>query len=291
MKFFCLVLMSMTVSASVFAADPSPALAEQCYSSLKALPGKTDEAALKQACSTVSQLPNCTSVNGTPIFHMDHATLTKDTRRILVFSLIHGDEGPAGSVARSWMERLTKIDPRNSWRIVPILNPDGVAKKTRTNAHGVDLNRNFPTIGWELDAIPYWTKSAKKDPRRYPGTAGSSEVETRCAMQHIESFKPSFIISIHTPYAVLDFDGPKIKLPRFQELPWISLGNYPGSLGRYMWSDKKQPVLTVELKGEGVAEKLDAFDQLQDMTGDLAIQSEKKIKESSQAPKKKKGSK
>lgn len=188
---------------------------------------------------------------------------------------------PAGSVARSWMERLTKIEPRNSWRIVPILNPDGLAKNTRTNARGIDLNRNFPTKDWEIDALKYWETKAKKDKRRFPGQSPNSEPETKCAIAQIEDYKPSFIISIHTPYAVLDFDGPEIKLPRFKELPWISLGNYPGSLGRFMWVDQKQPVLTVELKGKGSAEKLDVFDKLQDLSGDMAIQSEQKIKESS----------
>lgn len=293
MKRFCILALANLIIFSNFALaaeTKSTNLAKVCFDSLKALPGRSDDAALKDACSNVSQLPNCQSVSGTPIFHLDHTSLHKDARKILAFALIHGDEGPAGSVARSWMERLTKIEPRNSWRIVPILNPDGVKKNTRVNANGVDLNRNFPTKEWTADAIKYWKEKAKADKRRFPGQSPASEIETRCAIQHIEDYKPSFIISIHTPYAVLDFDGPKIKLPRFHELPWISLGNYPGSLGRYMWIDQKQPVLTVELKGKSSAEKLDAFDQLQDLSGEMAIESEKKIHEAIDAkPKKKAG--
>ena len=28
--------------------------------------------------------------------------------------------------------------------LVPVYNPDGLARHTRRNAHGVDLNRNYP---------------------------------------------------------------------------------------------------------------------------------------------------
>ncbi|MGZ4356482.1 MAG: M14 family zinc carboxypeptidase, partial [Gaiellaceae bacterium] len=61
--------------------------------------------------------------------------------RVLVVGCVHGDE-PAGiAVARA----LERVSPRllDLW-IVPDLNPDGVAAGTRGNAHGVDLNRNFP---------------------------------------------------------------------------------------------------------------------------------------------------
>ena len=94
-------------------------------------------------------------------------------------------------------------------------------------------------------------------------------------MNHIEDFQPDFIISIHTALGVLDFDVPKLNYPRFEPLPWISLGHYPGSLGRYMWKDHSVPVLTIELKGAGGLKRLEQLDDLQDISGTVAIQASK----------------
>jgi murein peptide amidase A len=259
---------------------PAPDLVELCVTSLKALPGRSKPKELADACAQALVLEPCFSEKGVQIFHYDKAARAseKDPKRILVFSLIHGDEFPSGSVARSWMERLTTIEPRNHWRVVPVLNPDGVKNRTRVNANGVDLNRNFPTEDWDEKALHYWETKTKKDKRRYPGPTGNSEQETRCAIAHIDDFNPDLILSIHTPYGVLDFDGPKIPPPNFPNLPWRSLGNYPGSLGRYMWVDRAKPTLTIELHGNDVGEKLEKFDRLQDITGDIAIKSEKILK-------------
>jgi protein MpaA len=60
---------------------------------------------------------------------------------VLVVGAIHGDEAAGIAVARA-LERSSPHD-LDLW-IVPDLNPDGVAAGTRGNAHGVDLNRNFP---------------------------------------------------------------------------------------------------------------------------------------------------
>jgi hypothetical protein len=51
------------------------------------------------------------------------------------------------------------------------MNPDGMLKSqpTRTNANGVDLNRNFPTPHWDKEAPRYWQQRTSNDPRRYPG--------------------------------------------------------------------------------------------------------------------------
>jgi murein peptide amidase A len=61
--------------------------------------------------------------------------------RVLVVGCIHGNE-PGGIPITRALERLSPHD-LDLW-IVPDLNPDGVAVGTRANAHGVDLNRNFP---------------------------------------------------------------------------------------------------------------------------------------------------
>jgi protein MpaA len=63
---------------------------------------------------------------------------------VLVVGSIHGNEQGGILVARA-LERLHPAD-LDLW-IVPDLNPDGAAAGTRHNAHGVDLNRNFP-VGW-----------------------------------------------------------------------------------------------------------------------------------------------
>ncbi|WP_374033052.1 M14 family zinc carboxypeptidase [Bdellovibrio bacteriovorus] len=183
--------------------------------------------------------------------------------------MIHGDETPAGTVGRYWMERLEGIDPRNSWRVIPVLNPDGVKYKTRYNANKIDINRNFPTKDWDAGALTAWRRSTGSNPRRFPGKEGGSEPETKCAMKHLGDFQPDFIVSVHTPLKVLDYDGPKVKSPpKFDYLPWKSLGNYPGSLGRYMWVERSTPVLTMELK-DNLPPNLAPFDQLQDIIGTL----------------------
>lgn len=61
--------------------------------------------------------------------------------RVLVVGCIHGNETAGIAIAHA-LERLSPRD-LDLW-IVPDLNPDGVAADTRQNAHGVDLNRNFP---------------------------------------------------------------------------------------------------------------------------------------------------
>lgn len=276
-----LLLFAVTVQAETAVVT----LQEECVNQLKQFPGAWDDKLLKQACAHVEQNSVCTSAEGRPIYHYDKISNVPGAKKVIVFSLIHGDETPAGTVGRYWMERLEGIDPRNSWRVIPVLNPDGVKYKTRTNANKIDVNRNFPTKDWDAGALTAWKRSTNSNPRRFPGHESGSEPETKCAMKHLEEFQPDFVVSVHTPLKVLDFDGPKISPPpKFDYLPWRSLGNYPGSLGRYMWVERQTPVLTMELK-ENLPPNLSPFEKLQDIIGTLVkIETGKKRSETAATP-------
>ena len=248
-----------------------------CIERMAMMPGKFDKTAIDKMCGKVDVFEGCESVKGQPLFHYYSPAYRKSAKKILVLSLIHGDEKESGSVARHWMDRLSQIKSRSAWRILPILNPDGWDLNQRMNARGIDLNRNFPSRDWNKLAIEYWNRKTKSDPRRFPGSGPASEPETRCALSHIQDFQPDFVISIHTPYGVLDFDGPKVNFPKFGHFPWVSLGTFPGSLGRYLWKDRNVPVLTVELKDDKLLEHLDQLDSLQDIAGTVALRATKKL--------------
>ncbi|MBX9818089.1 MAG: DUF2817 domain-containing protein, partial [Burkholderiaceae bacterium] len=94
--------------------------------------------------------------------------------RVLVVGGIHGDEMSSSSLVFHWIG-LAHNPPADMslsihWRFIPSLNPDGLFAKPsrRTNANGVDLNRNFPTPNWARDARAYWEARTKRDPRRWP---------------------------------------------------------------------------------------------------------------------------
>ncbi|MBV8062807.1 MAG: succinylglutamate desuccinylase/aspartoacylase family protein [Nevskia sp.] len=174
----------------------------------------------------------------------------KAPRKVLVLGGIHGDEYSAVVVAFQWIERLNGDRfQRFQWRFLPCVNPDGLLAQpsTRTNAHGVDLNRNFPTPDWSHDAMAYWKSKAGKDPRRFPGKQAASEPETHWIVEQIASYKPDAIVSIHAPLNLLDFDGPYTPPARLGYLHLAPIGTYPGSLGGYAGLFLRLPVMTPEL--------------------------------------------
>ena len=188
------------------------------------------------------------TVKGQPIYWQD---LPKpDAKiRVLVVGGIHGDELSTASLALHWLELAKEIPADAHWRFIPLLNPDGLLSSParRTNANGVDLNRNFPTPNWEREAKIYWEQKVKRDPRRWPGPKPLSEPESKYLHDEMERFKPNLIVSIHAPYGVLDFDGPTTPPAKLGRLYLDQVGIFPGSLGNYGGVHKGMPVVTIEL--------------------------------------------
>ena len=221
-----------------------------------------------------------TSVRGQPILYRDYTARTPQgpkPYRVLLLGGIHGDELSAVSIVFDWMRRLdTEKFQQFEWRVMPCLNPDGllVNPATRTNANGVDLNRNFPTLDWKSDALQYWKTKARKDPRRYPGPKALSEPESRGLMEMLKEFQPDVIVSVHAPYGVLDFDGPQKPPQKFGYLSLQLLGTYPGSLGNFAGMNLSVPVITLELPSAG---QMPPPQQAQRIWGDMLVWLEKNL--------------
>jgi protein MpaA len=120
------------------------------------------------------------SVQGRPIRAVEVGN--PSGTRVLVVGCIHGNE-IAGIEVADALERLAPRD-LDLW-IVPDLNPDGVAAGTRQNAHGVDLNRNFP---WRWRPMTGVYES---------GTRPLSEREARIAHALILRLRPHLTVWFH----------------------------------------------------------------------------------------------
>lgn len=229
-------------------------------------------------CVDAQLTPGTTlSVKGRQIMWRDYPSKQKAAGRVLVIGGIHGDELTSASIVFRWMEQLQQPDNEAAvyhWRVIPVLNPDGLLAKppTRVNARGVDLNRNFPTYNWLRDAPQYWKTKTNKDPRRFPGNSPLSEPESRWIHDEIVRFKPDVIVAIHAPYGLLDFDGPPpgdsgVEAPeRFGHLRLNRVGVYPGSLGNFGGLQEGIPVVTVELPH---AHKMPSETQLSNVWQDM----------------------
>ena len=196
--------------------------------------------------------------------------------KVLVLGGIHGDEMSSVALVFRWIA-LAQAQPAGiQWRFVPALNPDGLlqASPTRVNANKVDLNRNFPTPGWQTEAPEHWVQRTRKDPRRWPGNSAQSEPETRFVVQTMAQWRPDLIVSVHAPYAVLDFDGPVEAPHRLGKLFLDRVGVFPGSLGNYGGMQRNVPVVTLELPH---AKRLPPDGDVKQMWGDLLRWTEAKL--------------
>jgi len=113
---------------------------------------------------------------------------------------MHGDERATILLLLSFQDRFQRSvrvsESPVSFGVIPLANPDGYLHKTRYNALGVDLNRNFGT-GWSAES---------EEPS---GAAPWSEPESRALRDFILYQRPARIVTLHWALAELDADGPQ----------------------------------------------------------------------------------
>ena len=168
----------------------------------------------------------------------------------LIIGLFHGDEGISEKLLRRFIEALDNGSlSAPDWSahptlIIPALNPDGLKRRHRGNANGVDLNRNFPATNWEPN---------DQSSKYFAGPSAASEAETLLMVALLAQYQPRKIISIHSPYKVLNYDGPGKALAEAMAVHCgyevtADIGYpTPGSFGTYAGIERKIPVVTVEL--------------------------------------------
>jgi protein MpaA len=162
------------------------------------------------------------SVEGRPIVLLRDSA-PDPALKVLVVGDIHGNEPAGMRITR----RLIAAPPptQTDLFVVPTVNPDGLAAGTRGNAHGVDLNRNFPYRWRPLGG------------GEYSGPDPLSEPETRTAYRLILRIHPDVTIWFHQPFGLIDKpEGNPFAAHRFAQLiglPLVRLpGPYPGSASR-----------------------------------------------------------
>jgi protein MpaA len=143
------------------------------------------------------------SYEGRPI---DVVHVAGTGKRILVVGCIHGDECEGIEVTRL----LARSHPKADLWLVHQLNPDGYARRSRTNAHRVDLNRDF---------------------------LAATQRETRIARKLILRLQPDVTLWFHQPQAVVRAWGPSRatarRYARLAGVPYRSVAWPPGSASRW----------------------------------------------------------
>ncbi|MCG3124760.1 MAG: hypothetical protein GIKADHBN_03245 [Phycisphaerales bacterium] len=169
--------------------------------------------------------------------------------RVYIVGNIHGDEieGLGTMDVLPWILGHGPVGALATTRIVRDVNPDGTAARTRGNAAGRDLNRNWPATNFM--------------PRASTGPAPLSEPETETLHEDLVAVDPHLVIVFHSsprgPF--VNYDGPAVGIAAAfvdaaiaSESRWTLVPDMgyptPGSLGSYVGVDRQVPILTIEFR-------------------------------------------
>ncbi len=107
-----------------------------------------DAAALLTAWQRVARLSKMhitplAEVEGLPIFALESKAAVRGERTVYLSAGVHGDEPGAAWGLLAWAEAHLDLLRREAFLICPCLNPVGLARNTRVDYRGLDLNRRF----------------------------------------------------------------------------------------------------------------------------------------------------
>lgn len=193
------------------------------------------------------ELTSGISVKGEIIraYKSERSVPEQNTKYNYILGAVHGDEVEGAHLASElfkWLQETNEVDMPVI--IVPIVNVDGFKLKTRVNGNGVDLNRNLPSDKWTPEA---------REEKYFPGHSPLSEPENKYLVSLFEKYPPRFILSFHSWYPVINYNGACKEIAEFL----ASFNKYPieadflthptpGSLGEYGPQVHQAPVLTFE---------------------------------------------
>ena len=152
--------------------------------------------------------------------------------QVLVIGSLQGDQPEGLAIAEMLAAHLSRFPRRLSDVTVTIVrdpNPDGRARRTSTNARGVELNRNFQTSGW---------RQAHAGRGASSGYQPESEPESRAIVELLADLKPERVVLLATTTgrASVSYQGPAETLARqaardgeLQLVP-VDAAQEPGSL-------------------------------------------------------------
>jgi murein peptide amidase A len=153
-------------------------------------------------CQTVFSIG--TSVQGRSILAYRFGS---GASKIIFVGGMHGNEKSSVYTLNSFIDALeqqySRIPANRTIVVIPNVNPDGFAANTRTNANGVDLNRNFPADDWQSGVyMPGGAYSANGG-----GSAPLSEPEAEALANYTLSQSPRLVLTYHATAAAVIANG------------------------------------------------------------------------------------
>lgn len=186
---------------------------------------------LKTTCKRTVYIGN--SVQGRGIYAYYFGSGSK---KIVFFGAIHGSEANTKTLMNRWVTELDnntdRIPTDKTIIIIPTVNPDGIANRSRFNANGVDLNRNFDT--------PNWVTGTYLQTNFYPSGGGSapfSEPESQDIRNLLNRENPYLTISYHSAAGYVIPTGSSYAIGKGQAYSQLSGYSYvnPGASGAFTY--------------------------------------------------------